>query len=573
MGFLMRTYTLEQLSDGTQRLEVPLRGTELYANPLYNKGSAFTAAERLVFGLDGALPSQTKTLNQQARRIYQLVHARSSPLEKYLELSALQDRNEQLFYKVLIDHLEEFLPVIYTPTVGQVTRRFSDIFRRGRGIWITPAHRGRVEQVIRASARVANVRLIVATDNESILGLGDQGAGGMAISIGKLALYCAAAGIHPAHTLPISLDVGTDNAALLADDAYLGWPQGRLRGAAYFALLDEFVDAVRAVFPRALVQWEDFRKDNALQVLERYRTRIASFNDDIQGTGAVAVAGLTAACRMSAQPLIEQRVLIYGAGAAGLGIARQVRSAMRADGLDGDALARAVAVLDSRGLLVAGAGPVEGYKHELSWPPHIASELDLRCGDDLLSVIRAYRPTALIGASGQARAFDEQVICALGECAQRPVVLALSNPDDLSEVLPQDALRWTQGRALVATGSPFDPVRIDSHLREIAQGNNAFIFPGLGLGALLSECVCVSDQMLAAAAQAVASAVTEQELAAGLLYPRIARLPEVSRRVAAAVIRAALAERNPAVKLADADIDALIAASTWTPAYPDYVPI
>ncbi|MEE8245147.1 MAG: oxaloacetate-decarboxylating malate dehydrogenase, partial [Pseudomonadales bacterium] len=314
-------------------MQITKTGYELIRDPLLNKGTAFTQEEREAFGLHGLLPSEEKTMAQQAQRIYASISAYTTPLERYVSLAGLQDRNEHLFYRVLTDHLEEFMPIVYTPTVGLATQNFSQVFRRGRGVWITPEFRGRIADVLLNAVGSRRIRLIVATDNESILGIGDQGAGGMAISIGKLALYVAGAGVHPSETLPVSLDVGTDNVALLEDQGYLGWPRQRLRGAAYDALVDEFVEAVQTVFPDALLQWEDFRKDNALAILNRHRSNLPSFNDDIQGTGAVALAGLLSAQRISGLALTEQRVLIYGAGAAGLGIARQIKAAMVGAGL------------------------------------------------------------------------------------------------------------------------------------------------------------------------------------------------------------------------------------------------
>lgn len=565
-----REYHIRRNPAGEQVLEVVARGQGLRGDPLYNKDSAFTQAEREAFGLEGILPARTQTLEQQAQRVYERLLNRSTAIDRYLDLAGLQARNEQLYYRVLIDHLEELLPVIYTPTVAQVAQRFSDLFQGGYGIWINPSHRGRVAHILRTSARVHNVRLIVATDNEAVLGIGDQGVGGMAISAGKLALYCAAAGINPAYTLPISLDVGTDNFVLLNDPNYLGWCRPRLRGTEYIELVDEFVEAVREVFPSAILQWEDFRKDNALTILERYRHRVPSFNDDIQGTGATVVAGVLTACRALGQSIADQRILIYGAGAAGFGIAQALRAALRAAGLSGEALSAAIAAMDSRGFLVSQPGVTEPYKRELSWSAERAMAIGVRPGADLLETVRAYLPTVLVGTSAHPGAFNQQVIAAMSAYAQRPVVLALSNPNALSEAEPQAVLEWTSGRALVATGSPFPAVQIGSAVIEIGQGNNAFVFPGLGLGMMISESRLVSESILAAAAHAVADAVTEEEISAGLLYPRIGRLPEVARRVAAAVVCAAISERKPNVILDTQAVEAQIASCTWTPAYPTY---
>ena len=561
-------------ADGHQTVELPLRGLALYGEPLLNKGSAFTAEERQQFGLDGMLPAMQKTMAEQVKRIRNMLDARPEPLGKYLELAALQDRNEHLFYRVLSDNIEELLPIVYTPTVGLATQRYSHNFRRQRGIFITPEHRGRVSTVLRQGARFSNVKLIVATDNEAILGIGDQGAGGISICIGKLSIYCAAAGIHPVETLPVSLDVGTDNEELLSDDAYLGYRHPRLRGEEYFELLDEFVAAVAEVFPGAVVQWEDFRKDNALAVLHRYDGQIASFNDDIQGTGAIAVAAVMSASRALGQHVRDQRIVIYGAGAAGLGITEQLRAAMIADGGTAEAARGAIAVLDSRGLLVDDVAQKEAYKEELAWPMSVAEAVGL--GDpvqrDLAAVIRNFRPTILIGTSGVARSFSEEMIREMARHVDRPVIMPLSNPTDKAEAIPEDLVAWTEGRCLVATGSPFPPVPLDQSELQIAQGNNAFIFPGLGLGLMVGGIKSVTPTILAAAARALAGKVTEAGLQSGMLYPRTARISEVSHAVAVAVVEAA-AKDDGSRSLSKSEAESAVNAGTWTPDYPELVPV
>lgn len=561
-------------ADGRQIVDVPLRGPALYAEPLLNKGSAFTAAERQQFGLDGLLPATHKTMDQQLDRVRHMMDSRSDPLDKYLELAGLQDRNEHLFFRLLRDHLEEFLPIVYTPTVAAATRRFSNIFRRGRGLFITPEHRGRIATVLRRAVKFSNVRLIVATDNEAILGIGDQGAGGMAISIGKLSIYSAAAGIHPAQTLPISLDVGTDNPLLLNDEAYLGLRQPRLRGAPYFELLDEFVAAVNEVFPGALIQWEDFRKDNALAVLSRYADRVASFNDDIQGTGAIAVAGAMSAARLLGSRIADQRIVVFGAGAAGLGITQQLRAAMVADGSTPELARQRVAVIDSRGLLVDDKQPSEAYKQELTWPLQTAADYGLAdpARRDLASVIRGFKPTVLIGTSGIGQSFTENIVREMARHVERPIILPLSNPTENAEAIPTDLFAWTDGRCLCATGSPFDPVKVGSRMVNIAQGNNAFVFPGLGLGVMVGEIKRVTPGVLAAAARALAHIVSQEELDAGMLFPRISRLPEAARAVAEAVVAAASREGVGRV-IPEADIPEQVAQSTWTPDYPELVAV
>ena len=459
------------------QVETDLRGYDLIRTPLLNKGTAFTLEERDALGLRGLLPPQANNMEQQARRIYASLRAIEDPLSKYVSLSALQDRNEHLFYRVLTDHLEELMPIVYTPTVGLATQNFSQVFRRGRGVWITPDHRGEIEAVLRNAAGTRPIQLIVATDNESILGIGDQGAGGMAISIGKLALYVAGAGIHPGSTLPVSLDVGTDNETLLADDLYLGWPGKRIRGQQYDELIDEFVEAVKTVFPDALLQWEDFRKDNALSILNRHKHSLASFNDDIQGTGAVALAGILGGMRATSAQLAEQRIVIHGAGAAGLGITRQIVAALSTAGVSEDAARKQIAVLDSAGLLVDDREIRDDYKAELAW--HAATAAGYGLADptqrDLENVVREFKPTVLVGSSGQAGSFTETIIRSMAASCPRPIVLPFSNPTANTEATPEDILNWTDRRALVATGSPFPPVTHDGRSIQIGQGNNVFV--------------------------------------------------------------------------------------------------
>src|SRR6266498_3450734 len=375
----METLGLKLDSDGKPRLEVPYRGVPLLRHPMYTKSSAFTPEEREAFGLEGLLPSAVSTMEQQERRVYDNITRKSDPLEKFIGLAALQGRNEHLFYRLLIDHIEEFLPIVYTPTVGRACQEFSHIFRRARGLWITPGDRGRIYDAL-GNAPFADIRLIVVTDNERILGLGDQGAGGMGIPIGKLALYTAAAGIHPSQTLPISLDVGTDNEALLVDDLYLGWRFPRLRGAEYDSLVEEFVQAVKRRFPKALLQWEDFKKNNAFRLLDRYRKVITCFNDDIQGTAAVATAGMMAGCRATGIPLKEQRVVLLGAGAAGIGIARLLRDTFRRAGMKGEDLTLATASLDSHGLVVDDEEIHDVHKRDFAWPAALAAKMGLPKG-------------------------------------------------------------------------------------------------------------------------------------------------------------------------------------------------
>lgn len=570
----MEQYRLYQGEDGRTKLDVPFRSYELIRRPLYNKGTGFTPEDRRSFALEGLLPSQHNPIELQARRIYASIRSKANDLEKYVSLTALQDRNEHLFYRLLCEHIEELMPIVYTPTVGEATRNFSHVFRRGRGVWITPEFRGRIAEVLEAAAPFEGVRLLVATDNESILGIGDQGAGGMAISIGKLALYTAAAGIHPAQTLPVSLDVGTNNDTLLNDELYLGWRSLRLTGSAYRTLIEEFVEAVAGVFPGALLQWEDFRKDTALHILDSYRDRLPSFNDDIQGTGAVAAAGIVSASRVTGSPLSGQRVLVFGAGAAGLGIARQIRALLADAGVNPADRELAVGVLDSRGLLVSDRALSDHYKQELAWTVETARRAGLEAGGprDLATVVAHYKPTVLIGSSGQAGAFTEEIVREMARHVARPVILPFSNPTAYAEARPQELYEWTGGQCLVACGSPFAGVVYGERRYLVGQGNNVFIFPGLGLGTLLSGARRVSDGMISAAARALADAVLEDELAQGLLYPSIRRLRAVTHEVATAVMQR-VRDDGIGESLSDKQIGQRIDETMWEPVYPDFVPV
>jgi malate dehydrogenase (oxaloacetate-decarboxylating) len=553
---------------GKTRLAVPYRGARLLRHPMYTKGTAFTQEERKALGLEGLLPHSVSTMEQQSERIYANISRKKDPLEKFIGLAALQDRNEHLFYRLLIDHIEEYLPIVYTPTVGQACQEFSHIFRRARGIWITPEHRGHIHEVL-GNAPFDDVRLIVVTDNERILGLGDQGAGGMGIPIGKLALYTAAAGIPPWQTLPISLDVGTDNKALIEDELYLGWRAPRLRGAEYDSLVDEFVHAVKLRFPKVILQWEDFKKVTAFTLLDRYRKVITSFNDDIQGTSAVAVAGMIAGSRATGIPLKEQRIVILGAGAAGVGIARLLRDALKTAGLEGDALTSAIANLDSHGFLVDDKPIADVHKRPFAWPLALAEKRGLGTGKprDLLAVVRALKPTMLIGTSGDPGAFTEEVIREMAKHTQRPLIFPMSNPTSKSEAIPADILNWTDGHALIATGSPFAPVTHLGKTHVIGQGNNAFIFPGLGLGLMVSEAREVTEGMFVAAARRLAEEVHQKDMDAGSLFPSTSQIRRVTAKVAEAVVQAVRDQGLANRILTDAEIPKAVEAAMWNPVY------
>jgi malic enzyme len=551
---------------------VTARGADLLDSPLVNKDAAFTDEERDQLGLRGLLPPHVTTMEEQVALEIEHLRRKDDDLERYIGLMALQDRNETLFYRVLVEHIEELMPIVYTPVVGRACQEFSHIVRRARGLWITPEDVARIPELLR-HARSRNVRLIVVTDNERILGLGDQGAGGMGLPVGKLALYTAGAGIPPGMTLPVSLDVGTDNEALLEDPLYAGHRQPRLRGPAYDEFLEAFVEAVIEVFPRAVVQWEDFKQHNALRVLDRYRRRLPSFNDDVQGTAAVVLGGVEAAVRHAAERLSAQRFVLLGAGAAGIGIARLLRRAMLRTGMRLDEVRRSIAMLDSHGLVHRGRDDITPDKRELALETDDVAMLHLDPEEPagLEAVIARVRPTVLIGTSGTAGAFTRAALREMATHVATPVVLALSNPTDRTEARPSEVLAWTGGRALVATGSPFDPVSIDGRLRPIGQANNVLVFPGVGLGAIDSEAREITDEMFLAAADALSGATSESRLAAGALYPPASALRRVSRAVAVAVVREA---RTSGVgrSIDDSKIEDAVDAAMWFPDYARYVP-
>jgi len=540
--------------------------------PLYDKGTGFTYEERRRFGIEGMLPAEYNDIATQAERQYLSICFNPDPVGRHIDLSQLLNRNEVLFYKILNTHLEELMPVIYTPTVGEASRFFSRVYRRARGVFITPDHAGRMEQVLRDAAPFSGVRLMVVTDNEAILGIGDQGVGGMAISIGKLALYCVGAGIHPAQTLPICLDVGTDNQALLDDSFYLGWRKKRLRGDEYLAIVDEFVAAAKAVFPDVVIQWEDFRKDNALMILDRYKRDLPSFNDDIQGTGAVAAACVHAACRISGTSFRDSRIVIYGAGAAGLGIARQLRGQLSDTGLSGDDLTRAIIAMDSRGMIINDRERLDDYKKELAWPAEMAAELGLSAESQasLAEVVAAYKATVLIGTSGQGDSFDEETVKAMAANTKQPVILPMSNPTSISEGNPTDILNWTDGNALVATGSPFAPVETAAGPRRIGQANNVFVFPGIGLGAIICGATQITSKMIAASSRALAETLSEDEISSQCLMPEVSRLWEVCGHVALRVAEQAIAD-GVATEVSTEELVNMIDEYRWLPKYPEII--
>ena len=568
------TTPLLDTPDSRRPLRITFHGRSLLGRAMYNKDAAFTDEERHWFGLHGLLPVNVLTLEEQLGLELEHVRRKADPLERYIGLAALQDRNETLFYRLLAENLEEFLPIVYTPTVGRACQEYSHILRRPRGVWITPDDTGRIPELLRNAAQ-QEVRLLVVTDNERILGLGDQGAGGMGIPVGKLAIYTAGAGIYPALTLPVSLDVGTDNQALLADPIYAGWRHPRLRGPAYDAFIDSFVAGVKSVFPRAILQWEDFKQHIAIRILDRYRDVLPSFNDDIQGTASVVLAGILAGLRHVGEPLRGRRFVFFGAGAAATGIARLVRAALVEAGADEDEIRRSMILLDSKGLLGLERPGLDDDKREFALNAAELASLGLAAGADLLSVAQAVRPAILIGTTAAPNTFTEPVVRAMAETCPHPIILPLSNPTSRCEATPAQVLAWTDGHALVATGSPFDPVVVDGTTRQIGQANNAFIFPGVGLAAIIAGARQVSDAQFLVAARTLAALVSDERLAEGALYPSIGDLRAVSREIAVAVL-CSFGTLNgvplPAGDEGRAHAEAAVDQAMWWPEYLPYVP-
>ncbi len=532
------------------------RGIHLLQEPALNRGTAFTDEERDAFGLRGLLPPHVFTQDEQVERIMWNYRQKTTDLERYVYLTALQDRNEKLFYRVIIDHIEQMLPIIYTPTVGEAAMRFAHIYRRPRGLYVTAEDRGRVADILR-NWPSADVAVIVVTDGERILGLGDLGANGMGIPIGKLTLYTACGGIHPGKGLPMTLDVGTNNEELRNNPLYLGLRQPRVGREEYDELVEEFVTAVQEVFPNALIQFEDFLTPNAYRLLNRYRDRVLAFNDDIQGTAAVALGGLYAAARLTGASLSAQAILFLGAGSAATGIADLLVPALVAEGLtEAEARAR-LWFVDRAGLVVASRTNL--MEHNLPY----AHDHDPM---DFLSAIRALRPTALIGATGHGGAFTQEALRLMAEVNERPIIFALSNPTSKAECTAEQAYAWTDGRAVFASGSPFAPVELGGRRYAPGQGNNVYIFPGVGLGAVVSQATRVTDDMFLAAARALAESVSDASLEEGSIYPPLREIREVSVAIALAVAELAY-ERGLARSESGDDLERRIRSHIYSVAY------
>ena len=551
-------------------LDTSRSGYELLADPLLNKGTAFSEAERDSFDLHGLLPPTIGTLEEQVSRRLQVLRAFATDVERYAFLRDLQDTNETLFFALLVQNLEEMLPVVYTPTVGAGCQQFSRLFRKPRGLFLSMPHKNRIEEIL-AHPRFDKVEAIVVTDGERILGLGDQGAGGMGIPIGKLALYTGCGGLHPATTLPIMLDVGTDNPDCLNDPLYIGWRHERVRGEEYDDFIEAFVSAVAKRWPHVLLQWEDFAKNNATRMLERYRDRLCTFNDDVQGTAAVATGTLLAAVNVTGVPLTEQRIAVMGAGSAGCGIASLIRKAMTDAGLSDSEAGKRFFMVDRDGLLVDGMDGIASFQQPFLQDKAAIADWKLDHPDRvaLLDVVRNAKPTVLIGVSGQAGAFSEPVVRAMAEINKRPVIFPLSNPTSRAEATPDDLQAWTDGRAVIGTGSPFPPIERNGAKFKVDQTNNSYIFPGVGLGAIAVKASRVSDQMFMAAAKALAAASPARDDPTKSLLPPVTSLREVSITVALAV--ALQAHKEGLTQGVDTDqIDGLIRNKVWTPHYVPY---
>jgi malate dehydrogenase (oxaloacetate-decarboxylating) len=551
-------------------IETELEGTALLTNPMLNKGTAFTEEERTAFALHGLLPPHLGTLEVQSARRLQAMRKLASDLDRYVFLRGLQDANETLFYAVLTQNLEEMLPLVYTPTVGEGCQTFSHYWHYPRGLFLSWPQRDRIKEIL-AHPRFDKVEAIVVSDGERILGLGDQGADGMGIPIGKLSLYTACAGLHPSTTLPILLDVGTDNKDRLADPIYIGWRHGRVRGEDYDDFVETFVNAVLERWPHALLQWEDFARANAGRMLQRYRDRLCTFNDDIQGTAAVAAGTLLAAVKVTGQPIRDQRIAIVGAGSAGIGIANLLLRVMVDAGLPEAEARQRFYAIDRDGLLVEGMAGVLDFQRPFAQSPAAVAHWPREYADTigLTDVVANAKPTVLIGVSGQPGIFREDIIRKMASAVARPIIFPLSNPTSRSEAMPQDLTAWTDGRAVIGTGSPFPPVVRDGRSFAVDQTNNAYVFPGIGLGVLAVRARRVTDGMFVAAAKVLADISPAARDAHAPLLPPVAQLRDVAFSVAKVVAREARAE-GQCEPFDDEELDGLIACKMWDPVYRPY---
>ncbi|MEV5110453.1 oxaloacetate-decarboxylating malate dehydrogenase [Bacillus sp. LBA3-1-1.1] len=548
-------------------LETTLRGVEVLSTPLLNKGVAFTQEEREELGLKGLLPPAVLTLDEQARRAYEQFCSQPDDLLKNVYLTALHDRNEVLFYRILTNHLREMLPIVYTPTVGVAIQRYSHEYRKPRGVYLSVNDPSGIEEAFaNIGATAENIDLVVVTDGEGILGIGDWGVGGINIAIGKLAVYTAAVGIDPSRVLPVILDVGTNREELLNNPFYIGNRHPRVTGEAYDEFIDTFVQAVGNKFPKALLHWEDFSSRNARKILDKYRHDVCTFNDDIQGTGAVSLAAVLSAVKASGVPLSEHRVVVFGAGTAGIGIADQVRDAMVRVGLSDEESHNRFWCIDRNGLVTDNMEDLLDFQIPYARKEAEVSEWKQNGVIGLAEVVKHVKPTILIGTSTVAGAFKEEIIKEMASHVERPIILPMSNPTPLAEAKPADLIEWTEGRALVATGSPFEPVTYNGVTYVIGQSNNALIFPGLGLGTIVVRASVMTDGMFAAAAEAVASMVDASQPGAPIL-PEVEELRNISEMVAIEVAKVAVAEGVAREKLSDNDIKIAVKEAIWEPEY------
>ncbi|MBE0363999.1 malate dehydrogenase (oxaloacetate-decarboxylating) [Pseudoalteromonas ulvae UL12] len=555
--------------DTNNFLYIPHSGPKLIETPLLNKGSAFTKRERESFNLAGLLPPRFETIEEQVKRCYQQYSSFTDNLNKHIYLRAIQDNNETLYYRLVRDHLEEMMPIIYTPTVGDACEQFSDIYRSARGLFISYEDRHNIDDILR-NATKGKVKVIVVTDGERILGLGDQGIGGMGIPIGKLALYTVCGGISPAYTLPMMLDVGTNNEKLLNDPMYMGARHKRISQEEYDEFLDLFINAVKRRWPNVLLQFEDFAQPNAMPLLKRYRNDICSFNDDIQGTAAITVGSLLAACRVKGQKLSDQKVVFVGAGSAGCGIAEQIISQMVFEGASDEQARSQIFMVDRFGLLTDGMEGLRDFQQALTHTPEQLSDWSYS-GEyaSLLDVMHCAKPQILIGVSGQPGLFTEQVIRAMHQGCEKPIIFPLSNPSKQVEAVPQDVITWTQGQAIVATGSPFEPAEYEGKTYPIPQCNNSYIFPGIGLGVIASKAKIITDEMLMVSSETLASSSPLANTGKGSLLPALTKIEELSKEIAFAVAKKAI-EQGVALEISDDAIWAAINRNYWMPTYRDY---
>ncbi len=557
------------LSKAKKPLYIPYAGNTLLELPLLNKGSAFSDEERTTFNLNGLIPRVVETIEEQSQRSYQQYSAFDEAINKHIYLRNIQDTNETLFYHLVENRLSEMLPIIYTPTVGEACQRFSDIYRRHRGVFISYSDRDQIDEILH-NVNKKNVKVIVITDGERILGLGDQGIGGMGIPIGKLSLYTACGGISPAYTLPITIDVGTNNEELLSDPIYMGLKHPRIRGEEYYNFVDKIIAAIQRRWPKVLIQFEDFAQVNAMPLLNKYRNKVCCFNDDIQGTAAVSVGSLIAASRAAGKQLKDQVVTFLGAGSAGCGIAEQIVSQMVAEGLTDEQARKRVLMVDRFGLVTHKQPDLLDFQSKLAqnhddvsaW----ASEGDIIT---LLDVVKNAKPSVLIGVSGQPGLFTEEVIRTLAQHCERPIILPLSNPTSRVEAVPADIIKWTEGRALIATGSPFEPVEYEGKTFNISQCNNSYIFPGIGLGVLAVGATRVTESMLMASSNALADCSPKLQNIDADLLPDLNEIQKVSKIIAFKVAKAAM-EAGVAPIISDDLLNKEIENNFWKPEYRDY---